>query len=128
MSLFKRLPKANGGACRMVSEESVSLFERVEKEIQCHDRMRRSYRPDIPGMSKTRATAERMSDLARGLGSALLCREKDEIDVYMTAIGKALVDVKNLINSKPAKIAFDAETAMRFPERRELKTVVVARA
>jgi hypothetical protein len=85
--------------------------------------MRDRFRPDVPGENKTQATAARMGDLARGLKSALMCREKGEVDRYMTLLGKALVDVKNLINSKPAKRAFDYEKKIEFPERRKLKTL-----
>lgn len=97
----------------------MSLFERVG----CHDRMRDAYRPDIPGEKQTQSTAERMGDLARGLKSALMCREKGEVDKYMTLLGKALTDVKNTINSKAARKAFDYEKDIEFPERRKLKTV-----
>jgi hypothetical protein len=68
--------------------------------------MRDRFRPDVPGENKTQATAARMGDLARGLKSALMCR-----------------DVKNLINSKPAKRAFDYEKKIEFPERWKLKTL-----
>jgi hypothetical protein len=64
-----------------------------------------------------------MSDLSRSLKSALACRDKDDIDKYMTYLGKALVDIKNTINSKPARKAFDYEKSITFPERRPLKTV-----
>lgn len=97
----------------------MNLFERVG----CHDRMRDHYRPVIPGDAKTQATADRMSDLAGGLKAALMCREKDEVDRYMTLLGKALTDIKNTINSKEARRAFDYEQWIMFPERRKLKTI-----
>jgi hypothetical protein len=41
----------------------------------------------------------------------------------MTYLGKALVDIKNTINSKPARKAFDYEKKIMFPDRRSLKTI-----
>lgn len=99
------------------------MLEGLFEKVGCHDRVRDQYRPDIPDDKKIQATAARMSDLASGLKSALMCREKGEVDRYMTLLGKALTDVKNTINSKAARRAFDYEQGIMFPERRKLKTI-----
>jgi hypothetical protein len=102
-----------------MGEGVMSLYDRIveEKKVGCHDRMRDRYRPDIPGEKTSLSNAERMADLARGLADALQCREKDKIARYMTLLGKNLVDVKGMINSKQAKHAYDYETKIMFPER-----------
>lgn len=100
----------------------MSLYERVS----CHDRMRDRFRPDVPALDTSKRDAESMSDLARSLKSALACRDKDEIQRYMTALGQRLVAIKGVINSKKGRNAFDYEKSIMAP-RRPLKTLQKAR-
>lgn len=102
----------------------MSLYERIveAKAIGCHDRMRDRFRPYAPKMKTARRTAERMSDLARGLKGALACRDKEQIDYYMTLMGKNLVDVKGAINDKASKRALDYERKLMFPSKTQKVT------
>jgi hypothetical protein len=136
MSLFERLEihvqkkcppgfhkNRKTGKCERIRidvrpREDTSLYARLMEAPDCGDRMRDNYRPDAKQLEKTKYTANRMSDNARALKAALMCREKKNIDRLMTQMGKDLVSIKNALNSKEGKRALDYEADLMNPKRK----------
>ena len=73
----------------------------------CHDRMR--HHSKVPQLDKAERESNRMSDLARSRRSAIMCREKGEVERYMGLVVGAIANIKREINDPKAKSAFGHE-------------------
>jgi hypothetical protein len=112
MSLYDRIteeaPSRSGAVAVSLKSKKKPPPAGCKKPVPCHDRLRSRYRPDSP-TDKQRSTARRMSDLASSLRSALLCRDRQNVQKYINLVAKALGDIRTAVTSKKSMQAFDAE-------------------
>lgn len=91
----------------------------------CHDRVR--HHNKVPQLDKAHSEAGRIATVAGALRSAIMCREKDEVDRFMGLLIGAIANLKREINSQPARAAFDWERKILNPKPQAAKAAKPAK-